>query len=100
MILLSETYNIDLDTADEWLAWMKKKYVPLVEATNLTIGFRIFKLLTEIDNGGVTYSCQSYFADLEDCETFHERHLLNLQIAINQAFKGKYVTFQTMLEEA
>jgi hypothetical protein len=99
MFLYNVTYNIEHAAHDEWLAWMKQSHVPDVMATNLPIGNRIFRLLTEIDNGGVTYTFQFFFADMEDYETYQNQHANRLRAEIDRRYHNKYVVFRTLLEE-
>ncbi|MCY7350011.1 MAG: DUF4286 family protein [Cytophagaceae bacterium] len=99
MLLYNVTYNIENDYHDEWLKWMKETHVPAVMASELPIGNRIFRLLTEIDNGGVTYSFQYFFADMEDYETYQDHHDPRIRAEVDRRYRNKYVVFRTLLEE-
>ncbi|WP_420154496.1 DUF4286 family protein [Siphonobacter sp.] len=99
MFLYNITYNIEHAAHDEWIQWMKNTHVPAVLATNLPIGNRIFKLLTEIDNGGVTYSFQFFFADQEDYNTYITEHSSRLAAEVDRRYGSQYVVFRTLLQE-
>lgn len=99
MILYSVTYNIEKETVTQWLHWMKTSHIPAVMATELPIGHKVYHLLTEVDNGGETYSCQYFFTDIEDYETYQNEHSPRLRNDVDRAFRGKYVAFRTLLQE-
>lgn len=99
MFLHNITYSIEHNSHDEWLKWMKETYVPQVLATNLPIGNRIFKLLTEIDNGGVTYSFQFFFADMEDYQTFQNSYADGFAAEVERRYKDRVFSFRTLLQE-
>jgi hypothetical protein len=99
MIIYNVTINIDDDVHDDWLAWMKNTHIPEVMATGLPIGNRILRLLTEIENGGQTYSIQYYFADMEDYLSYQDNFSLELRSKVDKHYQGKYVAFRTLLEE-
>lgn len=99
MLLYNVTYNIENDAHDEWLRWMKATHVPQVMATGLPIGNRVFRLLTEIDNGGVTYSFQYFFADMEDYESYQNDYAPRIRAEVDRRYRNKYVVFRTLLEE-
>ncbi|MFT4031335.1 MAG: DUF4286 family protein [Siphonobacter sp.] len=99
MLLYNITYNIEYAAHDEWILWMKDIHVPEVLATNLPIGNRIFKLLTEIDNGGVTYSFQYFFADMDDYLNYQNNFAARLGGEVERRYKGQFVTFRTLLQE-
>ena len=58
MILYNITMSIDPSVARELLRWMKDEHMPAVMATGLPAQKNVLKLLTEVDNGGVTYTFQ------------------------------------------
>lgn len=99
MYLHNITYNIEHAAHDEWLAWMLGTHVPAVLATNLPIGNRVFRLLTEIDNGGVTYTFQYFFADMDDYGHYRDAFAPGLAAEVERRYQGQYVAFRTLLEE-
>ncbi len=98
MILYSVTVNIDNGVHDEWLHWMKTEHIPDVLKTGLFVDNNILKLLTEVGNGGVTYSLQYYLRNMEDYETYQAQHAPRLQAEHAQRYREKFVAFRTLLE--
>ena len=98
MILYSVTVNIDNGVHDEWLHWMKTEHIPDVLKTGLFVDNKILRLLTEVGNGGVTYSFQYYLRSMEDYVTYQERHAPRLQAEHARRYPDKFVAFRTLLE--
>lgn len=98
MILYSVTINIENTVHDEWLQWMKNEHVPNVLETGLFVDNKILRLLTEIDNGGVTYSFQYYLKSMEDYIVYQNEHADRLQGEHMKRYKDKFVAFRTILE--
>lgn len=99
MLIYNVTINIDDNVHDEWLKWMKNVHIPHVMETGLPIGNRMMRLLTEIENGGQTYSVQYYFADMEDYLDYQDNYSPALRKEIDKHYQGKYVAFRTLLED-
>ena len=98
MILYSVTVNIEEGVHDEWLHWMKTEHIPDVLNTGLFVDNKILKLLTEVGNGGVTYSFQYYLRSIEDYETYQNEHAPRLQAEHARRYHDKFVAFRTLLE--
>ena len=99
MILYNTTYSVATEIGADWLRWMKTFYVPAVMATELPVSYRILRLLTEIDNGGVTYSVQLDFTAMEDYFTYQNLHANAMQQRLKHRFGNQFVSFDTLLEE-
>lgn len=98
MILYNTTYSVADEVAVDWLRWMQRFYLPAAQATELVTGYKILRLLTELDNGGITYSIQLDFATLEAYQTYQEQHADTLRQRIQHRFGNQFVSFDTLLE--
>lgn len=99
MILYNITMNVDLRIEREFLRWMKDVHVPDVMNTDLPINNNVLKLLTEIDNGGATYTFQYWFQTMEDFLTYQSRYQSALQQQVADRYTNRYTSFRTLLEE-
>lgn len=99
MILYNTTYSVASEVADDWLRWMKRFFLPAAFATGLPVSSRVLRLLTELDNGGVTYSIQIDFNTLTDYQTYLEQHADGLRQRIQHRFSNQFISFDTLLEE-
>ena len=99
MILYNITYSVEKEIENQWLDWIKTEYVAEIVQTGLVVEHNILKLLTEIDNGGVTYSFQCWFKTMAECEAYQIQFADDIQDKHYQRFKGKFVEFNTLLEK-
>jgi hypothetical protein len=99
MILYNVTVNIDTEIHQEWLEWMKAHHIPRVIATGCFQGYKILKLLTEIENGGTTYTVQYFLNDLSTYDHYSHEYAPALQREHSLKYEGRVVAFRTLLEE-
>ncbi|GAB2561183.1 DUF4286 family protein [Spirosoma aerophilum] len=100
MILYNTTYSVTEDVSSDWLRWMKRFYLPAAMATELPVSHKILRLLTELENGGVTYSVQLDFNTMADYAAFQQYHANTLRERIQHRFGNQFISFDTLLEEA
>ncbi|TAH27649.1 MAG: DUF4286 family protein [Cytophagales bacterium] len=97
MILYNMTVNIDTDISIEWMDAMKNKYIPNLLKSDLVKDQKFYRLLTEAEGNGETYSLQLFFESMKDFETY-EHELFNPQLEqIYSQFQGKFVEFRSIL---
>lgn len=99
MILYNTTYSVANEVADDWLNWMKRFYLPTAMDTELPVAHRVLRLLTELDNGGMTYSIQLDFESMAAYNLFLNLHADALRLRIQHRFGNQFVSFDTLLEE-
>ena len=99
MILYNVTVNVDSDLASEWLDWMKGHHIPKVISTGCFSGYKILRLLTEVENSGITYSIQYQMKDLAAYEYYSREYAPALQREHSLKYEGKFVAFRTLLED-
>lgn len=98
MILYNVTINIDDNVHHEWFQWMREHHIPNILLTGLFLDVKILKLLTEIENGGTTYSFQYFLNSMEDYDKYELDYAIALRAEHDSHYRGKYVSFQTLLE--
>ncbi len=99
MLIFNFTYNIESKIHTKWLEWMKSNIIPKAMETKLPTNAKVFKLLTEISNGGETYTLQFVFNNHEDYQAFDQHHKDILFDRHDMLFRGKYVLFNSLLQE-
>ncbi|WP_026994588.1 DUF4286 family protein [Flectobacillus major] len=99
MLLHNITFNIDTNEELDFLQWMKSNHVPAVMQTGLPTSFKVLKLLTEVNNGGSTFSFQYSFETPETFETFETVHFDDIIQKVDERYRGKYVFFASLLQE-
>lgn len=99
MILFNTTVIISYSAENDWLDWMKNTQIPAVMATGLPNHYRLFRLVTDVDQEGTTYTCQYFFDTMAAYELYcvEYQELFNSQLY--ERFKDEHFYFQTVLEE-
>lgn len=100
MIIFNITVNISYEAEQEWITYMKQIHIPEIMATKLPIELKFLRLLTEIENEGVTYTSQFSFRTMEDFLAYQTDFQSTIQEKHHRKFNGQYVSFRTLLEEA
>lgn len=99
MLLFNETIGVDKDIEDEWLQWMKEKYIPDVLKTGMFVSFKIYKVLHDQDDGTISYSVQYFAKNIDNIQQYLEVFAPMLIEQHRQKFQNKHVAFRTLLEE-
>ena len=99
MILYNVTINIDSSVHDEWLEWMKSTHIPEVLATGLFTDNKIFRIITDEDEEGITYSIQYFLNNMDDYEKYQNEFSGKLQEDHSGKFRDKFVAFRTIMEK-
>lgn len=99
MIIYNITYSIEPSIEQDWLQWIKQHYTTKIEQTGFVHAVKLLQLLTEIDNGGVTYTLQIAFTKTENLVRFEDFYEKTLENEHHARYEGKYVSFRTLLKE-
>ena len=98
MYIYNVTTNIDESVHDEWLAWMQETHIPDVLGTGKFIKAKMSRVLTEEDQGGITYSVQYTVIDRATLEKYYTEDAPRLRKKASERFPDRSVSFRTVLE--
>lgn len=98
MILYNETISIDADVEADWVAWMKEKQIPEILNTGMFVSARIFKVINDNEAESTSYAVQYLAESMEHLSLYQQRYAPALQDEHHARFRGKYVSFSTLLE--
>jgi hypothetical protein len=96
MVVYNVTMSIDLTVADNWLEWMKETHIPDVMATGHFRDGKICRVHGE-EEGGITFAIMYTAFSQEDLDNYQANHAPKLQSEHIEKFKGKFVSFRTLL---
>lgn len=97
-IIYNVTVNIDHDVHDEWVSWMKEVHIPDVMATECFLESRFCNVVSDQEQGGVTYSIQYLAASEEDLNHYQKEFAPKLQQEHTTKYNGKFAAFRTLLK--
>lgn len=98
MLLYNVTVKIERSLASDWLSWMKEVHIPDVMMTNQFIEFRLFRILGDIEDDGMTYAVQYLCESIEKFRHYQDNFAKKLQAEHSQRYENKYVAFRTLME--
>jgi hypothetical protein len=98
MILYNVTVNIDIEKEKEYVEWMKTVHIPEVMATRLFEDSKFYKLLHEVEEGGVNYSVQYFANSMKEIHQYQAGFASELQNKLKSKFGSHYVAFRSLLE--
>ncbi|WP_373521245.1 DUF4286 family protein [Aquiflexum sp.] len=98
MILYNITVNIEKESEEDWVLWMKQIHIPDVLATGMFSENRFYKILHDSDDGSVNYSVQYFTDTMEKIMEYQSNFAPKLQDDVKSKFKDKFVIFRTLLE--
>ena len=100
MVICNTTISIDKAIIGEWTDWMNKTYIPLLMDTGKFIDVRLFKVINNQDQGGISFALMMMCRDKQTYLDFEARHARQLDQLHNVKYGDRFVSFRTMLEEA
>lgn len=99
MLLYNVTVGIDQGSEEEWLRYMREKYIQDVLNTGLFTGHKMYKVLHDQEDGTISYSIQYFARNIEDVQQYLETFAPAIIEAHRNRFKNRHVTFMTLLDE-
>jgi Domain of unknown function (DUF4286) len=99
MILFSLTVNIDNEIEAEWLEWMRQSFIPSLWLTGFFQEKRFLRLLSNDEQGGLTYSLQLTVDNLSMYHEFEKNHFDDFRNMLYGKYAGRLVDFHTILEK-
>lgn len=97
-ILYNVTVNIDHNTHEEWVEWMKSTHIPDVMATGKFLTYQLQRIIETENETGVTYSIQYLSPNMQTYREYHENYSETLQAEHAKKYNGKYAAFRTLME--
>lgn len=99
MIVYNITIKLEWSIHQEWLAFMREKHIPDMLNTGLFHGHKLYKIMEEDQQDGITYSVQYFLNNITDYFTYKNDFAEELQEEHGKLFKNKFVAFRTILKE-
>jgi len=98
MIIFNVTSKVSWSIHDAWLEWMKLIHIHEVMSTGLFSGNRFVRLLETDEEDGPTYAVQYYLDDMDDYNTYIDKHAPGLREKVLQKWGGEVISFRSLME--
>lgn len=99
MLIYNVTVHVEPSVEQEWLKWMKEEHLPKMIQTGEFSQAKLFKVITDQDQGGVSYATQYYCNSRKQYESYITHHANNLRKDAVERFGNSILAFRTQLEE-
>lgn len=98
MLIYNITYLVADRETETWLQWMKEKVIPEMLAADIFANPQIAKVLTNLDEGGSSYSVQFHCDSAYELDKWQQTNVENLQEECSRMFGAEVLFFPTILK--
>ncbi|WP_162627999.1 DUF4286 family protein [Arcticibacterium luteifluviistationis] len=99
MILSSFTFSIEYSHALLFENSLNTEIVPFLNSLEEVKSLKLYKLITDIETGGQNLSLQIFLENMDKHKSIEANHKAKILSILDAKFAGKYVYFQSLLEE-
>jgi len=79
MIVYNVTVRVDPGIERDWLTWAKDEHIPEIMATGLCIECKLFRLLEQNKEDGITYVVQYFTPSIESYKKYADEFSLRFR---------------------
>ncbi|NQX92876.1 MAG: DUF4286 family protein [Flavobacteriales bacterium] len=97
MLIYNVTVNVDEDTVEDWLQWMRSVHIPDVLNTGCFLECRLTKIMA-YEEGGKSFSIQYLAESKELFDQYQSVFAPALQAEHTDRYNGKFAAFRTLLD--
>lgn len=99
MVTINTTFHVDEEIKHDFIDYMRSTYIAEAITDKQLISARLFRIHAQKDEGGISYSVQFAFDNLDDLDKWDKKKGLNLNKGLINKFGDKVAGFSTLLEE-
>lgn len=97
MWIYSVTISLDETIHEEWVEVINKDWLPLLNSLGSIHHFRFLRMLSDEQNGGITYSLQVEVMGEKEATEFEAEFDVKLMNPLYRRFPEKFMEFRTLL---
>lgn len=99
MVLYNVTVKVDHEIHIDWIQWLREEHIPEVMGTGKFKESKLFKIMTDTEEDGVTYSVQYFAESMTDYFDYINDHANEMRRKGKEKWGEKFVAFRTVLKE-
>lgn len=99
MYIYNVTVHVEPQVEKEWLEWMKEVHLSEMIATGKFIEAKLFKVITDQNQGGVSYATQYLCNSVDQYNAYLVENAAALRQKASDRFGNTILAFRTQLEE-
>ena len=98
LLIYNVTYKVDRATNAAFLKFTERDFLPVVMETGTIDRYNFTRLLGVDELDGITYCLLLEFSSRPAFDIYQQKHQLAHQKMMDGAFKGRYVSFPSLLD--
>ena len=98
MIVYNITIKIDPGIEKDWLDWQKQEHIPDVMASGQFTDFKMYRLLDQNEEDGITYVVQYFSGSLKNYQSYINNMAPLLRDKALKKWGNKFIAFRTVME--
>ncbi len=99
MVTINTTFHVDEEVKHDFIDYMRNIYIEEAVTDKKLINARLYRIHAQKVEGGISYSVQFSFNNLDDLDNWDKNKGLKLNEALIKKFEHKVAGFSTLLEE-
>ncbi|MFT3826530.1 MAG: DUF4286 family protein [Chitinophagaceae bacterium] len=98
MIVYNNTVKIHPAIEKAWVQWQQQVHIPAIMATGRFTDYKMFRLLEQDEEEGITYVIQYFSPSQQEYEQFIEQHAALLQRQAQERWGDLFIAFRTVMQ--
>lgn len=97
-VVYNVTIKIDTEIESEWLEWITEDHIPEVIATGLFDEYKLFRLLEQDDDEGLTYIIQYFTSSIERYKKYINEFSPMLRSKTFDKWGNRFIAFRSVMQ--
>ena len=97
MVLVNETFSVDINHSDDWIKWIQEQYIPALVESKLLENCILSRVQNSQIQGAESFALQFVVTNESKLTIWKENLDPELKQKLNAKFAGRYASFQTFL---
>ncbi len=98
MFVYNITVKVIPEIEKDWIEWQRKEHIPDVMASGCFKEYKLFRLLEQEEEDGITYVVQYFASSLDDYTRYIEETAPLLRKKARDRWGNKFIAFRTVME--
>lgn len=98
MVVYNITMKVEPQIEQEWLKWQKNEHIPEVMSTGLFSEYKLFRLLEQDDEEGVTYVIQYFTSSIDQYKKYVDQFSLQLRKKTVDKWGDGCISFRSVMQ--
>ncbi len=99
MVTINTTFHVDEEVRYDFIDYMRNIYIEEALTDKKLINARLYRIHAQKVEGGISYSVQFSFNNIDDLYNWDKNKGLKLNEELIKKFEHKVACFSTLLEE-